>query len=366
MRKRYQDPIFTSQSRRSNGTGILIIIALICILLTAVGLNILNNKTVKVVKQSITLPNIQKNVEGIKILHISDLHGTYFGENQEDFQKAIEKERYNVVTISGDMVDKEGNFSAFIKMLEVLKKDVPVYFVPGDEDPAPIVPPTDNNQNIKAEYVLAAEKMGAVYLDAPVLIQQGNGSSQNSVWLCPDSFFTLDSENLERTLNSYKESLLKQEQTLSTQRELQSIEYQMDVIKRSNEAKLQMLSSDVYICLTHEPYTSTFIDTQKDALHASAAVSFESISLVLSGHYCNGQFRLPFVGAVWAPKEWALSNSGFFPDNNRISGLKIVHGITQYINPGLSTSNVYPLFPVRFYNAPSVSVLSFTTKLQTH
>jgi predicted MPP superfamily phosphohydrolase len=69
------------------------------------------------------------------------------------------------------------------------------------------------------------------------------------------------------------------------------------------------------------------------------------MDLVLSGHAHGGQFRLPFVGGLFAP------NQGFFPEYD--SGL-YTDGQTQMIvSRGVGNSR----FPVRFNNRPEVILI---------
>ena len=68
--------------------------------------------------------------------------------------------------------------------------------------------------------------------------------------------------------------------------------------------------------------------------------------LVLTGHAHGGQFRLPFIGGLFAPHQ------GFFPKYD--SGIHAKENTTMVVSRGLGNS----LFPLRFNNRPEVVVIT--------
>ena len=70
--------------------------------------------------------------------------------------------------------------------------------------------------------------------------------------------------------------------------------------------------------------------------------SHYDIDLVLAGHAHGGQFRLPIIGAVYAPGQ------GFFPKWTK--GLYNENGRRLIVSPGLGNSG----FPLRLGNPPTV------------
>ncbi len=144
--------------------------------------------------------------------------------------------------------------------------------------------------------------------------------------------------------------------------QLQMIDYRLGVLDRMEESINTMRSGDVQIALTHHPLTSDTISTLQQWSGDSHSNFLHGISLVLAGHYNAGQVRLPGLGAVKAPASAGFSGNGWLPGDRGIVGLSTVQGITQYISPGLGTSNVYFL-PIRLFNTPSVSILTLTSVL---
>ena len=74
------------------------------------------------------------------------------------------------------------------------------------------------------------------------------------------------------------------------------------------------------------------------------------VNLVIAGHAHGGQFRLPFVGGLFAP------NQGFFPRYD--SGLYEKNNTKMVVSRGLGNSAV----PIRFNNRPEIVVIELNNK----
>jgi predicted MPP superfamily phosphohydrolase len=73
-----------------------------------------------------------------------------------------------------------------------------------------------------------------------------------------------------------------------------------------------------------------------------------SIDLVLSGHAHGGQFRLPWIGGLYAPGQ------GLFPEYD--AGMFSVEGTQMIVSRGIGNS----AFPLRFNNRPEVVLITLT------
>ena len=107
--------------------------------------------------------------------------------------------------------------------------------------------------------------------------------------------------------------------------------------------------------------TETTIKTLQQWSGSEENAFLRSVSLVLAGHYCGGQVRVPFAGALKAPD--SANISGWLPQDNLIQGLSTIQGVTQYISPGLGASDAYPI-PLRMFNTPSITILTLTSVLK--
>ncbi len=81
---------------------------------------------------------------------------------------------------------------------------------------------------------------------------------------------------------------------------------------------------------------------QPEAINDYAAAGYD---LVLSGHAHGGQFRLPFIGGLFAPGQ------GFFPRYD--AGLFVQESTNMVVSRGIGNS----LFPLRVNNRPEVVVI---------
>jgi len=92
-----------------------------------------------------TLTQVRIPVEGIsrtyRILHVSDLHGSRFGERQSDLSRLIAGRRYDAIAMTGDVIsvlgaDREPAVEAASLMLD----HGPVFYVRGNHDDEGVAP----------------------------------------------------------------------------------------------------------------------------------------------------------------------------------------------------------------------------------
>ncbi|MBQ9263322.1 MAG: metallophosphoesterase [Clostridia bacterium] len=357
MRK-YRDPLFAPEPK-SHTTLVFILLLLIIFLATVLVLNHINNNRVNLAVQSVTVPSLTAAMNNYRILHISDLHGQFFGAHQERLQLAIANARYNIVVITGDVTGKNGNYDAFLTLLDLFNPSkTPVYFIPGDEDPAPIESAPNGSESAKAEYIRAAEAKGAIYLDAPERIDFG----KNAIWLWPERIYTLDVGNSEATVSTRMTELENEPPSPERDAALRAVKYHADLLARIRAARRITKADDIHIAVTHHPLSLDALTTLREWTDSGNDAYVSSVSLVLAGHYNGGQWRLPFVGAVKVPAS-AGKGSGWFPGDMGVVGLSSYQGIPQYISPGLGASSVIGLPAFRLFNTPQVTQIILTTRM---
>ncbi len=354
---RYRDPMFDAE-KRGHPTLVFLLIVVIVLLLAALVLNAFSNGSVRLVEQSVTVNGIPRALEGFRILHISDLCGVRFGANQEKLMRAVAGKRYDAVCVTGDVTGK-GDARAFLELLDALPDGVPVYFITGDQDPADLSVEVCETGGALAAYIVEAQARGAVYLDAPQKLVVGG----QTVWFSPESLYTYNLEGSEKSLNARRAELLAEEASSARDAALAAVDYQLDRMRRIREARLQMVSGDTHIALTHYPLgRSALINLKRDIAEAGEN-AVGSISLLLAGHFVGGQWRLPWLGAVYVPPAAGLGTNGWFPGDAGVVGLSYSLGVTQYISPGLGTSDDAALPSFRLFNEPTVTILRLTSKL---
>ena len=351
------DPLFAEERRKHPFIGfLLLLILLFAATLTVV--NTINNSRINLLREKVTVANLPSSLENFRILHISDLHGLYFGQHQEQLQAALGDARYDIVCVTGDITGPNGDISAFLEMLKLFKGK-PVYFIAGDEDPSPLLAVPHGSTDARAAYILQAEKAGAVYLDAPVRIARGKAT----LWLEPEWIYTLDYDAAEAAYYKRLNELTAQKPSAERDAALTAVNYQINQLIRIRQARRETLEEDIHVALTHYPLQAAALQSLRDWTASENDSHIRAISLVLAGHYVGGQWRIPGVGAVRAPLSDGGENNGWFPDDRQIMGLSSSMGIPQYISPGLGTSGAISLPPIRIFNTPAVTILTLTGRL---
>lgn len=325
---------------------------------------LLQGNSLTVDEQEVTMVGLPEELEGYRILLLSDLNGRRFGDEQATILREIGTLDYDAVFIVGDMVGRGGDPEPFYELLEGLPSSRPVYFIAGDSDPQPVLDTTRDitgtvEQMVLADWILGAIERGATYVDAPVELEVGNAS----IWISPADMLNLNASELADTCE--EQMLQEQEGTVlglqSDHDTLPSTTYRYERAQRLLQAVNSMTATDVHISLAHEPPSDEFLSAS--ATHASSGEKYlTQPSLVLAGHYCGGVWRLPGLGAFYIPSSTA-DRHGWFPAQEDVQGLSSAGGTQMYITAGLSTTGSAPLMFFRFLDRPQLSIIELTATL---
>ncbi len=325
---------------------------------------LLQGNSLTVDEQEVTTVGLPEELEGYRILLLSDLNGRRFGDEQTTILREIGTLDYDAVFIVGDMVGRGGDPEPFYELLEGLPSSRPVYFIAGDSDPQPVLDTTRDitgtvEQMVLADWILGAIERGATYVDAPVELEVGNAS----IWISPADMLNLNASELADTCE--EQMLQEQEGTVlglqSDHDTLPATTYRYERAQRLLQAVNSMTATDVHISLAHEPPSDEFLAAS--ATHASTGEKYlTQPSLVLAGHYCGGVWRLPGLGAFYIPSSTA-DRHGWFPAQEDVQGLSNAGGTQMYITAGLSTTGSAPLMFFRFLDRPQISIIELTATL---
>ena len=325
---------------------------------------LLQGNSISVDEQQVTMVGLPEDLEGYRILLLSDLNGRRFGDEQATILREIGTLDYDAVFFVGDMVGSGGDPQPFYELLEGLPSSKPVYFIAGDSDPQPVLDVTRDitgtvEQMVLADWILGAIERGATYVDAPVELNVGD----SSIWISPADMLNLDAGELANTCE--EQMLQEQEGTVlglqSDHDTLPSTTYRYERAQRLLNAVNSMTAADVHISLAHEPPSDDFL--YASSTHNSSEEKYlTQPSLVLAGHYCGGVWRLPLVGALYIPSSTA-ERHGWFPAQEDVQGLSTAGGTQLYITAGLSTTDSAPLMFFRFLNRPQISIIELTATL---
>ena len=360
MARRKNYYIFAPEKRKRGGPGCLVLI--LAILFAVVVLSLLTNEALNrrldLNTEKIRVMSLDKALENFTLLHISDLHGDARGLDPEVWRTLLYGKGFSAVVLTGDMVGRTGDYTplvALIKTLRQIKADVPVYLIAGDDDPAPVLSELHGNPEVLADWVRAAQNAGAIYLDRPVSQQVG----KRTVWFAPEYLYSVDVPGMLDSLTRQKQDMESAGQQFEGEggAAYRALCYRLDAITASAAAIKAMNKNDLQIALTHVPLEADYVREMVAWADESAVFTFRRLTLVLAGHYCGGQWRLAGLGPLYVPEK------GWFAGDTGIVGLDRVNSITQYISGGIGASDFYPM-PGRLFNAPSVSLLAFTAKIE--
>lgn len=342
------DEFFEPRPRAPLGRRVLVFLLLL--LLAALAANLAINQFIQVVRVTVPIRKMDSALEGYTLLHISDLKGASYGANQSRIRFALQKEDFDAVVLTGDMVSSRGNAQplyTLIEMLHELKPGVPIYMIPGDKDPLPASMSYAASGSPFAPWVLGARRRGAQLLSAPVRIERDG----HALWLTTSALLSLDMDTMQEQFErQYLDALSGGDENA-----IELTAYNLQWLVETRDARAQMTDEDVYIALTHVPPA----DEELEGAYAGSLRG--RLHLVLCGHYQGGLVRLPFVGALFIPSQ-NLPFYGILPGKNTYYGLTKKGGTYLYVSPGLgSNDGLYPLPFFRLFNPPTVSLISLTT-----
>ena len=329
---------------------------------------LLTNRSVGIDKEEIVLTGLAQDFEGYNILVISDMSGRTFGQDQSTLMRQLDTVKYSCVLFAGDMVGPSGDTDAFYTLIEQLGNKKPIYFIAGDSDPSPILEtPRDSSsgtltwtQVVYAPWVLGAIERGAIYLDTPQKITKGS----RTLWLMPDTFLNL---NVLDALDAYKEELAQEQDAYlegvkRTEKTLPLTNYRRNILFKASELISSINDSDLIIMVSHEVPSDAQLNAAQEELTEDEVKSFFlAPDLVVCGHYCAGEWRLPLIGALHVSSD-VLPRYGWFPDDKYVRGTRTVGGITVYTTAGLGANNATHFWG-RVNNPPRVSLLTLTGEL---
>lgn len=251
------------------------------------------NSALTVQEIQIESDRIPKGFSGFRIAQVSDLHNVEFGKENQKLIDLLKSIAPDMIVLTGDLVDSyRTDIAVSLRFAEQAVSIAPTYYVTG------------NHESRIAEY----EALLAGLMDVGVipLLNDSVKLERGTEWIAllgvQDPAFTAD------YLTGDSASVMAQ-----------------------NLAKISDYEEVYSILLSHRPELFDFYVQS-------------GMDLVFSGHAHGGQFRLPFIGGLFAPGQ------GFFPEYD--AGLYTVDGTNMIVSRGLGNS----LFPFRINNRPEIVV----------
>jgi predicted MPP superfamily phosphohydrolase len=249
--------------------------------------------------------------------------------------------------ITGDFIGPDGDAQPFFELIDALSRNAsaaPIYIIPGDADPAP------DSENL-GDWLTGARQRGARILDSTTSLAKRAAT----VWLTPESM--LLEPDPAAALSVYQAEIADMRARgydRSTRVVLENAQRAADALEREIAIRDQIQLDDLHIVISHRP-----VDAARAALlnawALSGGVFYRSIDAFVAGHLAGGQWRLPYLGAIYVP------GRGFFPNN--IEGFAYVDGYAQVISAGLGRSSDTPYPWFRLFNSPELTRIVFTRAL---
>ena len=251
------------------------------------------NTDLEINKFNIKSENIPAEFDNFRIVQVSDLHNSEFGENNEKLITMLKKADADIIAITGDMIDSRNtNVDVALTFVKEAVKIAPTYYVNGNHE-----------SRVPEEY----EKLQKGLVEAGVTILENSSAD-----------ITIGDETI--TLIGINDPTFRMELVDDTME--QNIAHQLvNVIPDNDNYK---------VLLAHRP---EYFD-----------VYAGNVDLVLSGHAHGGQFRIPFIGGLVAPGQ------GFFPEY--YEGSHIKENTEMIVSRGIGNS----IIPFRINNKPEIIV----------
>ena len=250
------------------------------------------NKALMVNEITVTSTKLPDAFDGFRIAHISDLHNAEFGKDNEKLISLLEKTNPDIIAITGDIYDcHHTDVDVSIAFAQKAVKIAPCYYVAGNHEQR--VPEAFD------KLLAAFEETGVTVLDNKALTIDRAGQSINILGVSDPGF------------------------------EVDYLFGDTQSVMRNHLSTLVNDTESFNLLLSHRP---ELFEVYADF----------DVDLVLTGHAHGGQFRLPFVGGLYAPNQW------FFPEYD--SGLYSDDNTNMIVSRGIGNS----LFPFRFNNRPEV------------
>ncbi len=265
------------------------------LLVALIGLIYWGNTAIQTTYYTISDTEIPQSFSGFRIVQISDLHSTEFGKDNQRLLDEISDLKPDIIVLTGDLIDSRNtDFQIAASFAGKAAGIAPTYYISGNHE-AQIA---DYDYS---DFTQQLTDFGVIILnDSAVLLEQDDNAIQ-LMGLC--------------------DPVLRQQFSHKTDSEIMT------------ELKQDMYS----VLLVHNP----------ENMEAYANCNMD---LVLSGHVHGGQFRIPFLGGLFAPGQ------GFFPKYD--AGLYEEGDTKMIVSRGLGNS----LFPFRLNNRPEIVVVDLKSQ----
>ncbi len=93
-----------------------------------------DNNTIAVHEETIFVPTLPKEFDGLRIAHLSDLHGKEFGDGNIRLISAVCNAQPDLIFMTGDLIDRASQFHILPELADGLTAIAPTYYVTGNHE----------------------------------------------------------------------------------------------------------------------------------------------------------------------------------------------------------------------------------------
>lgn len=242
---------------------------------------------------------IPESFSGFRIAQVSDLHNTEFGENNSRLLDLLEAAQPDIIVITGDLVDsRRTDIPTALEFAERAMEIAPCFYVTGNHE---------SRVRKFPELEAGLRALGVTVLRNEAVFLERDGECIRLIGVDDCTFFPGDNGN--------------------------------ETVFAMEDALQSLTGSEYTILLSHRPELF-WVYWRND------------VDLIFSGHAHGGQFRIPFVGGLYAPDQ------GILPEYD--CGVYGNGGVTMVVSRGLGNS----AFPLRLNNPPELVVVILTAQTE--
>ena len=266
------------------------ILLAVCILVCLCGLVAWGNTAIEINEYTIKSERLPAQFSGFRIAQISDLHNAEFGDNNIELVEKLQKAEPDIIVLTGDLIDsRKTKVEVAVRFASACTKLAPTYYVSGNHESR------GGYETLKEELLF----VGVTVLENTETFIEKDGVRIRLVGIIDPDFrknvYETDTDYMQRALSNFS------------------------------------WGAEYTLLLSHRP--------ELFACYATVGAD-----LVFSGHAHGGQFRIPFLGGLFAPDQ------GFFPSYD--AGLYTQEPTNMLVSRGVGNS----LFPFRVNNRPEIVV----------
>ena len=134
----------------------------LCLNVIATGFCLYSNYHIVTTEYEYKSSSVPEELDGYRIVQISDLHNQIFGIDQKGLLKRIKEQKPDIIVVTGDVVDSRHTLYGIAeKFFEGAVEIAPTYYISGNHEKWLI----DANVDKYDSFIQTIEDMGVVYLD---------------------------------------------------------------------------------------------------------------------------------------------------------------------------------------------------------